>query len=82
MECLGREYSISPGTILFGNGFKTFWTIAVTNWPPKSPDMTPSEHTWDEIGRVIRTQDPPQSRNYERLSKQLGREFFLTTSAD
>lgn len=33
--------------------------INVLDWPPLSPDMSPIEHVWDELGRRVYARNPP-----------------------
>ena len=33
--------------------------VQVLDWPPLSPDMSPIEHLWDELGRRVRARHQP-----------------------
>ena len=51
--------------------------ISVLDWPARSPDMSPIEHLWDELGRRVRHQyeDPPATvfQLQQRLVEQWGK---------
>jgi hypothetical protein len=49
--------------------------IVTIDWPALSPDMSPIEHLWDELGRRIYRQGSPA--NLQQLEAALTREWDL-----
>ena len=49
--------------------------IEVMSWPALSPDMSPIEHAWDELGRHIRSRSGPAPATLEELADTLTREW-------
>ena len=48
--------------------------ISLMNWPIRSPDTNPTEHTWDIISRRIR-QRPHHPENVQNLIDALFQEL-------
>jgi len=48
--------------------------VNTLNWPALSPDLSPIEHIWDELGRCVR-QRPVQAQTLQELEDALHEEW-------
>lgn len=48
--------------------------VDMLDWPSKSPDLSPIEHVWDELGRRVRMRRP-QPQNLLQLATALEEEW-------
>ena len=48
--------------------------INILDWPSFSPDLSPIEHLWDELGLAVRKRNPPP-QNVQQLRHALIQEW-------
>jgi transposase len=53
-------------------------SITILPWPARSPDLNPSEHIWDIIGRRVIERTPP-SQSLNDLEQTLHQEWQRLT---
>jgi len=51
--------------------------IRTLPWPARSPDLSPIEHAWDELGRRVRCHYPHAPSTLEELSHRLCEQWAL-----
>ena len=50
-------------------------SIDVLSWPARSPDLSPIEHIWDEVGRRLRDNYELPAINFNQLSDRIRHEW-------
>ena len=48
--------------------------VTVLTWPPKSPDLSPIEHLWDDLNRRVRSRQP-ELQTLQELQQDLEQEW-------
>ena len=57
-----QQYNTRPHTAVHTrNALKN---VRILDWPARSPDLSPIEHVWNEMGRRLRWYQPPASIPY------------------
>ena len=51
--------------------------IPTLPWPARSPDLSPIEHAWDELGRRVRSNYPHAPSTLDELSQRLREQWIL-----
>lgn len=51
--------------------------IRTLPWPSRSPDLSPIEHAWDELGRRVRCCDTQPPSTLKELAKRLQEQWTL-----
>lgn len=56
--------------------------IPILPWPSRSPDLSPIEHVWDQLGRKLRTSYPHPPTSLSSLTERLVEQWNLLDQAD
>ena len=69
-----QQDNVTAHTARITRAFLNQSNINVLDWPSKSPDLSPIEHVWDELGRRVRNRRP-QPKTRQELSVALATEW-------